>query len=106
MTAGKIWFLGENGMLHVHDLPLPPGVQHRLDRGDLVRAHEDGTRWTEPAGEVEDVPPPDAPPLPKRTANRQVWTDFAISQGMDRAAAASATKADLIATFTSNPDGD
>ena len=108
MTAGRIWFLGENGALHVHDLPLPEGLQHRLDRGDLVRVSEDGTPWTETADdpvEVADVPPPDAPPLPRRTANRRTWIDFAISQGMDRERANNLTRAELVEALASEPDG-
>lgn len=104
-----MWIRGENGALHVFDVPLPPGIQHRLDRGDLVRVSEDGTPWTEPDGEPdepEDIPPPDAPELPKRTENRLVWVDFAVSQGMGRAQAASMTKADLIAEFTQEPGDD
>jgi hypothetical protein len=38
-VAEQMWILGENGMLHVFDVPLPPGIQHRLDRGDLTRVH-------------------------------------------------------------------
>lgn len=99
--AEQMWVLGENGMLNIFDLPLPPGIQSRLDRGDLTRVNEDGTPW-EPESELEpplgDLPP-DAPPLPKRTDNRATWVDFAISQGMERDTAAGMTKADLIEAF-------
>lgn len=100
--AEQMWVLGENGMLHVFDLPLPPGIQHRLDRGDLSRVNEDGTPWerqTElepPRGDL----PPDAPSLPKRTENRATWLDFALSQGMDREQATNMTKAELIEALT------
>ncbi len=107
MTTGLIWFLGENGALHVHDLPLPEGLQHRLDRGDLVRVNEDGTPWTgdDDPDELVDVPPPDAPPLPKLTAHRRTWIDFAISQGMDREQANNLSKAELVGALASEPDG-
>lgn len=102
--AEQMWIRGENGALHLMDVPLPAGIQHRLDRGDLTRVNEDGTPWMEPGEEVVEPPHgdslPDAPPLPKRTENRAAWTEFAVSQGMDRAQAASMTKAELIEQFT------
>lgn len=104
----QMWIRGENGALHCMDVPLPPGIQHRLDRGDLTRVNEDGSPWHEPGEEVLEPPrgdlPPDAPPLPKRTENRAVWTEFAVSQGMDRETAAGMTKAELVETFTQHDD--
>lgn len=99
-----MWIRGENGTLHLMDVPLPLGIQSRLDRGDLSRVNADGTPWHEP-GFVEAEPPrgdlpPDAPALPKRAENRAVWTEFAVSQGMDRETASSMTKAELIEAFT------
>ena len=106
--AEQMWILGENGMLNVFDLPLPAGIQSRLDRGDLTRVNENGTPWHEPGEPVLEPPlgdlPPDAPPLPKKTENRAVWTEFAVSQGMDREEAASMTKAELIDRFTPSAD--
>lgn len=102
--AERMWIRGENGALHQFDLPLPLGIESRLDRGDLVRVNEDGTPWHEPGEEVVEPPfgdlPPDAPPLPKKTDNRAVWTEFAIAQGMDRTQAAGMTKAELIEAHT------
>jgi hypothetical protein len=94
-----MWIRGENGMLHLFDVPLPLGIEHRLNRGDLTRVFEDGTPWVEDtqAEEPEQAAlPPDAPALPKRTENRATWTEFAVSQGMDRAQAVGMTKAQLI----------
>ena len=51
------------------------------------------------------MPPPDAPPLPRRTANRRTWIDFAISQGMDRERANNLTRAELVEALASEPDG-
>lgn len=103
-----MWVMGENGTLQVFDVPLPLGIESRLDKGDLVRVNEDGTPWREPGEEVLEPPlgdlPPDAPPLPKKTENRAVWTEFAVSQGMDREEAASMTKAELIDRFTPPAD--
>ena len=99
-----MWIRGENGAVHLMDVPLPLGIQSRLDRGDLVRVNEDGTPWHEPRFVEAEPPlgdlPPDAPALPKRAENRATWTEFAVSQGMDREAANSMTKAELIDAFT------
>lgn len=94
-----MWIRGENGALHLFDVPLPPGIAHRLSRGDLVRVNADGSPWVadaDPGEPEESEVPPDAPALPKRTENRAVWTEFAVSQGMDRATAAAMSKAELI----------
>jgi hypothetical protein len=102
--ADTMWIRGENGALHCFDVPLPPGIAHRLHRGDLVQVNEDGSPWREPGhdepepAEIVDVP--DAVPLPKRADNRATWTEFAVSQGMDRAAAVALTKAELIDLLT------
>lgn len=100
--AEMMWIRGENGTLHNFDVPLPPGIAHRLEKGDLLRVNEDGSPWAEPseADAPVDAPPPDAAPLPKRSENRAVWTDFAVSQGMDRTSAAALTKAELIDLLT------
>lgn len=108
--SDQMWIRGENGALHLMDVPLPLGIQSRLDRGDLVRVNEDGTPWHEP-GHVEAEPPrgdlpPDAPALPKRAENRATWTEFAVSQGMDRETANSMTKAELIDAFTQGLAGE
>lgn len=100
--AGQVWFRGENGMLNVFDEPLPAGIRHRLDRGDLVRVNPDGTPWAdgqEPDGGDEGLPD-GAPPLPKRSASQKVWADFAVSQGMDRDKAAAMKRDELVEEFT------
>lgn len=106
--ADSMWLRGENGSLQVFDLPLPLGIQHRLDTGDLLRVNADGTPWVDPGAEVLEPPlgdlPPDAPKLPKKTESRAVWTEFAVSQGMGREEAASMTKAELIERFTPSSD--
>lgn len=103
--ADTMWIRGENGALHVFDVPLPFGIQHRLDHGELVRVNADGSAWVEPDEEVLEPPLgdllPDAPPLPKRTDSRAVWSEFAISQGMDRAAVAGMSKNQLIDALSS-----
>jgi hypothetical protein len=101
-----MWIRGENGAIHEMSVPLSPHIQRRIDRGDLTHVTEDGSPWVEPddsGQEPEGSQPPDAPPLPKRTENRAVWTDFAVSQGMDREQAAAMTKNDLIGVFSTTP---
>lgn len=102
MADEQMWLLGENGALLVFDVPLPFGIAHRLNRGDLTRVNPDGSPWSDIVPEPEPAPDAagDAPPLPKRTENRAVWTDFAIGQGMEREQAASMTKAELIEALT------
>jgi hypothetical protein len=60
----------------------------------------DGTVPPIPEDLVADVPPPGAPPLPKRAEKRDAWIQFAIGQGMDREQANAMTKAELIEEFT------
>lgn len=92
---------GENGaVLYFDGVALPEGIAHRVGRGDLTRVNPDGTPWEAEAPAPAGEPPPDAPPLPGVKENRAVWTEFAVSQGMDRAEAASLTKAQLIDGFT------
>lgn len=97
-----VYVQGENGVICGiwDDAVLPDGIAHRLKTGDLTRVTEDGQPWTADADEVEPDAPLDAPELPKRTASRAEWTEFAVSQGMDRGEAATMTKAELIARFT------
>ncbi len=40
-----VFIRGENGVVVEHDLPLPPGVQDRVDRQQLHRVNEDGSPW-------------------------------------------------------------
>lgn len=40
-----VYIRGENGVVVKHDLPLPPGVQDRLGRGQLHRVNADGSPW-------------------------------------------------------------
>lgn len=105
-----IHFRGENGAAMYFDGPVPESIARRIARGDLPRINPDGTPWEDPGpGDDSEPPPaelpPDAPPLPSVQENRPVWTEFAISQGMDRAEANSLTKAQLIEAFSgSQPD--
>lgn len=42
-------FRGEGGAVFVIDLPLSPGYEQKIARGQLVRVNEDGSPFTEPA---------------------------------------------------------
>jgi hypothetical protein len=112
----KVHLRGENGaVLYFDSAILPESIAHRLARGDLTRVTADGAPWddtaTEPGDDGDVAPdggeppaaPPDAPPLPGAKENRAVWTEFAIAQGMDRAKAASMTKAQLVDELTKPP---
>jgi hypothetical protein len=91
---------GENGAeLYFDRDALPEGVAKRIKRGDLTEIPAAALADDGPEDEA-DVPPPDAPPLPARSANRAIWTAFAISQGMDREEAAALTKTELISRLT------
>ena len=97
----QLYLRGESGAVLYFDRDaLPEGIQKRIDRGDLTVCAPDGTVPPIPEDLVPDVPPPDAPPLPKRAAKRDVWIQFVLSQGMDREQANAMTKAELIAEFT------
>lgn len=91
----QIWVRGENGAVHVFDLPLPSGIEDRMARGDLEQIDGPG------GAPVEEEPddsgaPPDAPPLPSRSEPKKVWQDFAVQQGMGREKVAAMTKNELI----------
>lgn len=113
MAADVIYVHGESSVLCSFTVPLPPHIQGRLDKGDLVRVNEDGSPWAPAAGpEAEQVPaadgplPDGAPRLPKRSASRHVWTEFAKSQGMDAGEAATKTRDELVAEFTRESPGE
>lgn len=56
-----IWLRGESGAVFPHKLPLPDGIQDRLDKGYLTRvADEHGNPYVEPVPEPE---PPHDPPV-------------------------------------------
>lgn len=102
MSTPELIYLRDGGTVCSFSAPLPHHVAARLDKGDLVRVNPDGSAWLQPGEpETADKPLPDgAPALPKRTASRAVWQQFAVSQGMDHDEAARMTKAELIAKFT------
>jgi hypothetical protein len=72
-----------------------------------VRAYSPGdpvdARVVEPAGWVRraDVEPVGEIPLPvpAKSASQGVWADYAVQHGMDPAAAAEASRADLIKAY-------
>jgi hypothetical protein len=61
-------------------------VKLLVDRGLLVEKSDDADSDTD-----TDVP--------AKSANKDVWVDYAVSQGADRAEAEAATKDDLIASY-------
>jgi hypothetical protein len=80
-----------------HDVENDDGASETEDPGD-----DDADEDTSADDDIIEGPA-DAPPLPRKSASRTVWTEFAISQGMDRAQAASLNRNQLIAELT-RPD--
>lgn len=57
MGAETIHLRGEGGGVFAFDLPLPEGVQCRVDRQELVRVNADGTPWVEPVEPEKPLTP-------------------------------------------------
>lgn len=57
MSADTIHLRGEGGGVFAFDLPLPDGVQCRVDRDELVRVNADGTTWVEPVEPEKPLTP-------------------------------------------------
>lgn len=94
-------YRGESGaVLYLDRAALPEGFSKRIARGDLAPCTPDGSPLPDPAGEIDDQPPPGTEPLPKRTDRRDDWIQFALRQGMDREQANAMTKGQLIEEFT------
>jgi len=88
----------------------PADVRRLLDEGFLVEVAS-----VEAAAEVEVEQPDDpglvnaeqpdtgdgdeAAPRPPRAAAKEVWVDYAVAQGVDRAAAEALTKQELVDRF-------
>ena len=89
-----IWIRGESGALLSFSGPLPPGIEDRLNSGQLVQVNEDGTDFGEDF-EDEELPE-DVPALPARSELRPVWEQYAIGQGIDEKEIKKLSKAQLI----------
>ena len=74
-----------------------------LARGELFGAFEDegagpGAEIS-PSPEAPSLPGTDPAPRPAQVATKAAWVDYAVSRGMDRAAAEAMTKQELIDAF-------
>jgi len=96
---GAVLLLGEDGALFTQVPPFHPGVQQRLDRGDIHLADADGNPADDVPSESADQKPSDAPSLPRRSASQSDWADFAAGQGMDAEKAHSMTRRELMEEF-------
>lgn len=89
--AETVYIRGENGSVIPHDLPLPLGIQDRLDRGYLQLV------------ELEVDPADDAPQLerPAASALKADWVAYAVAIDPDLKPddADAMTKADLVAKY-------
>jgi len=90
---GSVKLKCENtGMVFDFSLPLPYGIQRQLDGGHLL--------------DVTDAEPAPVVPIggtvarPRGNASHQAWIDYAATQGMDRAEAATLTRDQLRGRFT------
>ncbi len=70
--AETIFLKGEGGLVWPFDLPLPDGIQSRLDRQELVRVNEDGSSF-DPESAVE----------PKRLTPKEALQADAEALGLD-----------------------
>lgn len=96
--ADTIHVRGEGGTIFEMDLPLPKGVQQRLDAKALVRVNPDGSPYAEADPEPEGQDPYTIA-RPGSAANKPEWVTYAVSQGMSVNDANGYTKADLIELY-------
>jgi hypothetical protein len=98
-VADTIHVRGEGGTIFEMGLPLPPGVQQRLDAGAITRVNADGTPHA-PAAEDPDLDQgPYETPRPSSSANKPDWVVYAVSRGMSVNDANGHTKGELIELF-------
>lgn len=93
MATDLVYLRSERGVVLAFGQPVPDVIAAQVRRGDLTLCRPDGS-------DLQVDKAAAAPPLPKRSAARQVWVDFAISQGMDRGRVAAMTRAELVDKFT------
>lgn len=87
----SVYIRGEGGTVFKMDLPLPEGLQERMDKGYIQQVNEDGSTYT---GDDAIAPPPTE--APKESARKPEWVAWAVATGMDPDDAEALTKQDLI----------
>lgn len=85
----QVHVLGEGGVVHVMDLPLPEAIQDRVTKGYLPLVDPDG---------AVDLTKGE-PSAPSKTAAKAEWVGWAVHNGMTPDDAEALTKADLIEKF-------
>ncbi|HEY9473645.1 MAG TPA: hypothetical protein VIS06_07315 [Mycobacteriales bacterium] len=95
-----IHIMGEGGVVHPHDLPLPEGIAGRLARGHLRRVNPDGTPYTGPVDGEVPAPPTVRPAV---NAPKADWVGWAVHNGASVDDAEASTKADLIEKYGRDP---
>ena len=89
--APHVFILGEGGTVFKMDLPLPEGVQDRMDKGYIRQVNEDGSAYE---GDDGISPPPTE--APAASARKADWVAWAVVTGMDPDDAEAYTKTDLV----------
>jgi hypothetical protein len=90
--ADTIHVRGEGGARFVMDLPLPKGLQERLDAGAIVRVNPDGS----PIPEARE---PDQAERPPKNASAETWAAYALAQGAEPEEIEGLSRADLIELY-------
>mgnify|MGYP001589899494 CR=1 FL=1 len=89
--ADTIHVRGEGGTIFEMDLPLPKGVQQRLDAGAIVRVNPDGSLYAEAeSGQAE---------RPAKNASAEAWAAYALAQGAEPDDVEGLSRAALIALY-------
>lgn len=76
-----VYIRGENGVVKAHDLPLPWGVQDRLDKGQVQQV--EAPAEPEPEPDTEPEPEPDAAKRPAVNDPKDAWAAYARSVDPD-----------------------
>lgn len=104
--AETVYIRGEGGVVKAHDLPLPWGVQDRLDRGQVVQvaSPEEPAVLVEPgAPETPETPEPERVLLTRPPVNdpKDAWAAWAMQVDPDLTVedTMAMTKVDLIKRY-------
>jgi len=91
-VADTIHVRGEGGTIFEMDLPLPKGVQQRLDAGAIVRVNADGS----PVTEVQESTQAERP---GKNASAEAWAAYALTLGAEPEDVEGLSRADLIELY-------
>jgi hypothetical protein len=95
VRSGLARFRGDKVFLN-----LPPGVKIQLEKGVLQFADDHERTMVHLGALPAGIPDSNGMPMPDARASHSAWVDYAVSEGMDREAAAGMTKAQIHAAFT------